>query len=60
MSVPATSHHPFASHAHGASSDSQNAMARRAVQTEAARQDSAPQESHRPTRDVSHQVDKTA
>ena len=62
MAVAAASHHPFASHAHGASSESQNAMARKALQTEAAQHDSQPQaeESHRPTRDVTHQVDKTA
>ena len=63
MAVAAASHHPFASHAHGASSESQNTMARRALQAEtAAHQESAPQadDSHRPTRNVTHQVDKTA
>jgi hypothetical protein len=62
MSIHGVSHHPFASHSRGSSDESQNALARRALQTEAAQHDSQAQaeESHRPTRDVSHHVDKTA
>lgn len=63
MSVSATSsHHASASQAHSSSGQSQNALARRALQAETARQQNDPQveTSHRPTRDISHQVDKTA
>lgn len=62
MSVSATSsHHASASHARSAD-HSQNALARRAVEAETTRQQNDPQTetTHRPTRDVSHQVDKTA
>ena len=62
MSVSATSsHHASASHARS-TDHSQNAMARRAAQADTARQQNDPQveTTHRPTRDVSHQVDKTA